>query len=728
MARKGVRTEIRRRLSNFDRRVARWVSDRRRQRFILEMIVGLVVGGHVHLTKIARAAAIAAGEKSRWAAVSFRWESRYNFLPGKKVFYRFHSRNKSRSTMNRRDFFQVAGIGAFATLAGRSPSRIVAAEPEPVKRLPARNEVPPEDTWDLSRLFVDDAAWDKAFDAWQKKFEGYAAFRGKLGERAEKLAECIEFDLDIERLGERLGVYAMLKVAEDQTNSRYQRMQGRFMQAASRAGEAASFIKPEILAVPAEKMNSFLDAPCLKPYRVMLERLLRYRPHTLGEKEEKLLAMQTEMAEAPSQIFRQLTDADMKFGTVKNERGETMELSHAGFMTLLHSPDREVRANAFHSYYAQYLGHQHTLASTLNAAVQRDVYYAKVRNYPSALEAALFPDRVPAAVYDNLIKTVHRHLPALYRYNDVRRRKMKLKDLHHYDTYVPILAHRQTRYSWDEAVNLIIEALAPLGKEYCDVLEKGLKGRWCDRYENRGKQSGAFSAGSYDGDPYILMNYQPEILDHVFTLAHEAGHSMHSYFSAKTQPFVYYDYTYFVAEVASTFNEELLCDFLLRRAKDKQERAYLLNRELDNIRLTIFRQTRFAEFEKLIHESVEAGEPLTLDRIKEFYHSLLERYFGPDFVIDPELDLECLRIPHFYRTFYVYKYATGMSAAIALAERVKNGGKAEVEAYLNFLKGGCSKDPLDLLRGAGVDMEQPQPIDAALQKFTRYVEELDSLI
>ena len=306
--------------------------------------------------------------------------------------------------------------------------------------------------------------------------------------------------------------------------------------------------------------------------------------------------------------------------------------------------------------------------------MQRDVYYARARNYPSALEAALFPDHVPLAVYDNLIASVHRHLPAVHRYYDVRRRKMRLRDIHHYDTYVPILAERQTRHTWNQAVAAVLAALEPLGSDYCAALERGLAGRWCDRYENRGKQSGAFSAGSYDADPYILMNYQPDVLDHVFTLAHEAGHSMHSLYSGKHQPYTYYHYTIFVAEVASTFNEQLLSRHLMARARDDQQRAFLVNRQIDAMRGTIIRQTMFAEFEKQIHASAESGEPLTVDRLKEIYRELLKLYFGPDFALDDELNLECLRIPHFYHAFYVYKYATGMSAALALADRVLNCG------------------------------------------------------
>jgi len=635
--------------------------------------------------------------------------------------------------MDRRGFLQTTGLTAVAALAARSSVAATDAKPETkkikgVKTLPDRAEVKVSDTWDLSALYPNDNAWEKAFLAWQDEFKGYAAFQGHLADSAEKLAECIKFDLDISRVADRLAHYADLKSCEDLSNGTYLRLMGRIAQAGSKASQASSFIRPEILAIPQAKMDEFLAQPALAPYKLMLTRILRFKPHTLSAGEERLLAMQSEMAGTADAVFSQLNNADMKFDVVENDKGERLELSHATFVALLSSPDRDVRENAFRTYYKQYAGHAHTLAASLNGSIQGDIYYAKARNFPSALDAALFPDVVPPTVYDNLLASVHRQLPALYRYYDLRRRKMHLKDLHHYDIYVPILSTRRVHHTWDEAVKVIMAALAPLGSEYCGVLRAGLEGRWCDRYENRGKRSGAFSAGSYDGKPYILMNYQPDVLDSVFTLAHEGGHSMHSHSSAKTQPYTYYNYVIFVAEVASTFNETLLSRHLLKNARDDKERAYLLNREIDSIKNTVFRQTMFAEFEKLAHASAEAGEPLTLDRFKEIYHGLLRLYFGPEFAIDKELDLECLRIPHFYRGFYVYKYATGMSAAIALANRVLGGGPKELNDYLGFLQGGCSKDPLDLLRGAGVDMEKPEPVNDALAHFADMVQELDSLI
>jgi oligoendopeptidase F len=549
-----------------------------------------------------------------------------------------------------------------------------------------------------------------------------------LGGSAKSLAACLEFDIQLDCVGERLGTYAFLKTAEDTANSVYQRMVGRYRNAASKAGQAASFIRPEIMAIPSATMKKFLAAKELAAHRISLERLLRYKPHTLTAGEEKLLAMQAEMSETANHVFRQLADADLKFGVVKNEKGQQVELSNATYSVFLHSPKRAVRQAAFHQYYAQYKGHENTLAAALAGSIERDVYYAKARGYSEALAGTLFHDNVPQAVYDNLIAAVHKHLPALYRYFELRRRKMKLPDIHHYDTYVPILSELETRHTWDQAVKVVANSLEPLGSDYCRVLSGGLNNGWCDRYPNQGKQSGAFSSGSFSGDPYIMMNYQPEVLDHVFTLTHEAGHSMHSYYSAKHQPYQYYNYTIFVAEVASTFNEQLLSRHLMEKARSEKERAYLINRDIDAIRGTIIRQTMFAEFEKIAHETVEAGEPLTVEKFKEIYRGLLTKYFGPDFVIDDELALECFRIPHFYRAFYVYKYATGLSAAIALSQRVVNGGRKELDDYLSFLKGGCSKFPLDLLRDAGVDMEKPGPVETALKHFGRLVDELDGLL
>ena len=597
-----------------------------------------------------------------------------------------------------------------------------------VKTLPARKNVAVGDTWDLASLFCSDAEWEEALGAWEKRIPGYEAFAGTLASSAERLAECLAFDLEMDREGDRIGTYAHLRASEDQAAPEAQRMVGRFQHVATRAGEKASFIRPEIMAIPTATLAGWLDLPVLADCRLLVERLVRTRPHVLSEREEKLLAMQGTFAGTASKVFRQLTDADMKFGVVSNGKGQQVELSNATFVTLLHDTSPEVRRTTFHQFYDQYQAHANTLAATLSGSNERDVYAARVRNYPSAVEAALFADNVPLAVYDQLIAAVRAHLPAVHRYYDLRKRVLGLQAIHHYDCYVPLVPELEQRHTWEQAVDVVVESLRPLGQDYCTRLEQGLRGRWCDRYPNKGKQSGAFSSGTYDSDPYILMNFQEEAIEHVFTLTHEAGHSMHTRMSSEAQPYQYSGYTIFVAEVASTFNEQLLTRLLLQRASSPQEKAAIISREIDSIRATIVRQTMFAEFERKSHASVEAGEPLTLERIRAIYRELLDAYFGPRFTIDAELELECLRIPHFYNAFYVYKYATGLAAAITLAKRVAEGGSAELAAYQAFLRGGCSKWPLDLLRDAGVDLEQPGPVATALTRFGELVDELDRLL
>lgn len=590
-----------------------------------------------------------------------------------------------------------------------------------------RSEVAAQDCWDLSSLYESVEGWEADFTKFEELIGGYQAFKGKLADGPAALAECLQFDMQVDRLAESLGTYAFLKTTEDQADSSAQALVGRFQSVAVKASQLASYIRPEILAIEPDQIEAYLASDELAEFRLVLERIARFRAHTLSDNEENLLAMQGEMAGTASSVFRSLNDADLKFGEIENEKGEQVALTNSTFSQFLISPNRELRKTAFHQYYDQFQAHENTLASTLAGSIHGDVYYAKARKYAGSLDAALFPDNVPADVYDNLIGSVRNHLPAVHNYLDFRRRSMKLDALHQYDTYVPILTDVKHEMSWDDAVSTVIDSLAPLGADYQNTLRGGLQGRWCDRYPNQGKQSGAFSCGTYSADPFILMNYKPSVLNDLFTLTHEAGHSMHSFYSASNQPFQYYNYTIFVAEVASTFNEQLLTHHLLKTSTDDRFKAYLLNHEVDSIRATIVRQTMFAEFEKITHEMAEAGEPLTVESFKTAYRELLVAYFGPDFVIDDQLDLECFRIPHFYRAFYVYKYATGLSAAIALSRRVLEGGPAELEAYFSFLRGGCSKDPLDLLRGAGVDMASPEPVETALTHFASLVKQLDEL-
>ncbi len=597
------------------------------------------------------------------------------------------------------------------------------------KTIPPRNKVRSADTWDLTKLCKSDAAWERGYKQLEGMVPRFEGFRGKLGSSAKTLRACCEFETEFSRLAEKLGVYAYLKSAEDVADSTYQGMVARYSYLATQAAEAASFVEPEIQAIPRKKMAAFLRSPLLKPYRFNLEKLLRFRPHILSAKEERVLAMQGEVAGTASKVFGQLNDADLTFGFVRDDKGRQVELTQGSFRSLLESPKRTVRRQSFQKFYTAYEAHANTIAATLSSSVLQDVYHARVRNFPSAREAALFGDKVPVAVYDSLIDAVHDNLETVYRYLDIRKKALGLRELRAYDTYAPMVKTAKVRIPYNDAVDTICEAVAPLGAAYVNTMRKGLlASRWVDRFENKGKRSGAFSYGCYDSPPYILMNYKEDVLDSMFTLAHEAGHSMHSLHSAKAQPYHYSHYTIFVAEVASTFNEQLLGKHLLGKAKTAKARARLINKEIDEIRGTIVRQTMFAEYEKLIHELAEQGQPLTVDVLREVYGGLLKQYFGSGLALDDVLSLEGLRIPHFYSAFYVYKYATGMSAAIALSQDVLHGGKAERERYLRFLGSGGSKYPLDQLRDAGVDMETPQPVAAAMERFRTLVDELERLV
>ena len=488
-----------------------------------------------------------------------------------------------------------------------------------------------------------------------------------------------------------------------------------------------SYFDPEIQAIPDERMAAFLQHPALAEFQVWLRKLLRFKPHVLSEKEERLLALQIESNQTAANAFSVLTDVDFDFGTIPTKEGPR-PLSHATFSTYLQSPDRELRRVAYERYYAKYEEHKTTLAVLYEGQVQLDRYAARVRNHAGARAMALFPDDMPVAVYDNLVATVHAGLPVLHRYYELRRRALSLAELHHYDVRVPLVADLTWHHTYDQAVDVVLEALAPLGEEYRRELARGLRGGWVDRYENKGKASGAFSYGSFAAEPYILMNFKEDLLDDVFTLAHEAGHSMHSFFSARANPFLHWHYTTFEAEVASTFNEQLLGRHLLGRAEAEAARAYLVNKEVDAIIGTLFRQTMFAEFETTTHALVESGTPLTIDGLRAEYRKLLACYFGPGVKLEATSDLEGLRIPHFYRAFYVYTYATGISAAIALADRVLAGGAAARDDYFAFLRSGGSRFPLASLALAGVDMSSPAPVAAAVARFAALVDELAALL
>lgn len=594
--------------------------------------------------------------------------------------------------------------------------------------VPTRAEIPERDKWDLSRLFTNVDKWKEDFRWVEQTYPRIKEWKGKLGAAPKNLADCLEFEKSLDLKIERLYHFASLQLAEDSANTDYLARVGQIQNLFTKIGEAFAFVVPEIQAIDDATFAKLIIDPVLADWRIKLQKVRRMRPHVLSEKEERILALGAAALDGYDDTFSQLTDVDMKFGALMDERGREKPLTQSSFSSFLVKRDAALRKRAFEQFYAEFQDHQYTLASSLAYSVKADVFRARARNYSSALEAALFPDDVPVSVYENLIKAVRANFSPLFRYFELRRRVLGLKELHHYDTYVPLVAEIESHISFDEAVDKVVSALQPLGKEYVDALRDGLRGRWCDRYETKGKRSGAFSSGSFSAPPYILMNYKEDVFADLYTLAHEAGHSMHTWFSQRSQKFQDYDYPIFLAEVASTFNEELLTHFLLEQTNDPKMRAYIINRQIDDIRGTLFRQTMFAEFEKVIHQIEERGDALTLDVFKAEYHKLLGAYFADNFVLDPQLDLECLRIPHFYGAFYVYKYATGISAAVSLAERVLKGEARAVDQYLGFLKSGGSKFPLETLKGAGVDMTTPAPIESTLHLFERRLGELEALL
>ena len=591
-----------------------------------------------------------------------------------------------------------------------------------------RDEVAVESQWDLTGLYSSDDVWASELTEFEAGIEKYASFAGTLAESALNLKACLEFDMNFSRQLEKLYTFAHLKNDEDKTNSLYQGNFEKVMRLVNEASQASSFIRSEIMSIPDDKMSAFLADKELEFYRFHLEQVLRYRDHTLSEKEEALLAASGEMGRGMRDVFDMLDNADLQLGEIEDENGETVALTHGNFQSLLQSYDRRVRQDAFNTYYKAYESHQYTYSTLLAGSIKKDLFYSRAKKFPSYRAKALFSENIPVEVYDNLIESVHQNLDPLYKYFDLRKRLLKLDELHMYDCSVPLVADMKWHMPFEKAVEEIQSALSPLGEEYVEQLTRGLSGdRWTDRYENKGKRSGAYSSGCYDSNPFILMNYREDNINSAYTLAHEAGHSMHSLYSRKNQPYLYSDYTIFVAEVASTFNEALLTRHFLSQDIAPDMRIYLICREIDNFRGTLYRQTMFAEFEHQVYKAMENHEPLTLEPFKKIYKDLLERYFGPAMVLDDCLSLECFRIPHFYFSFYVYKYATGISAAYALADRVTSGGETELNDYLGFLKSGGSKYPIDLLKSAGVDMLSPEPVRTALAKFSTLVDELEHL-
>jgi len=591
-----------------------------------------------------------------------------------------------------------------------------------------RSELAEADKWDLGAIYATDEDWEKDFKKVKELTEQLKGFEGKLKESGADLLAGLKLIDQISEILGRVFVYAKMKLDEDNTNSIYQALTDRAYSLSVFENSITAFVLPEILAIPAERLANFLQAePALKLYQHYLDEIVRMKEHILPAEQEQLLAKAGELAQAPDTIFGMLNNADIKFPIIKNEEDEEVELTKGRYIQFMESSNRRVRQEAFNALYNTYKGLKNTYAATLNANVKKNIFFANVRKYPSALEASLFEDNVSAEVYNQLISTIHKNIDLMHRYVAIRKKLLGLTELHMYDLYTPIVKETKIKVTYEKAKQQVLEGLAPLGEEYGALLQKAYTSRWIDVYENEGKTSGAYSWGSYGTSPYILLNYQDNVND-MFTLAHELGHSLHSYYSHENQPYVYSSYKIFVAEVASTLNEALLMDHLLKITTDKNEKLYYLNYYLEQFRTTVYRQAMFAEFEKLIHQQVEKGEALTADLLNKLYRDLNVTYYGEEIVVDELIDYEWARIPHLYMNFYVYKYATGFSAAVSLAKQILTEGEPAVQRYMEFLKSGGSNYPIKLLQKAGVDMNTAEPIQSALEVFREALEQMESLL
>lgn len=595
-------------------------------------------------------------------------------------------------------------------------------------KIPLRSEVPETDKWDLSSIYKSNLEWENALSEIPVLTEKVVQFKGKLCSCPETFLSALKAFEQAELKMETVYHYASLQHEADEDDSEATDREGRAMMAYTKMQSEISFMNPEILAIPEKSLKEWISAPEFKDYKIYVEKLMHFNSYTLSEKEERILSLQAQPAETAYNAFSVLENVDLnrQFGSV-NVNGEEKPLTQTTFTTLLKNQDRKVRETTYRQFYKKFEDFQNVISALYAGNVNQDVFRVRARGYDSCLQAALYGNKVPLSVYHNLIDCVHKNIKTLHEYYSLRKKIMGLQELRHYDVYVPLVKSVKMQHSYDESVEIIRNALAPLGTEYTERLCSGLKNGWVDRYENAGKRSGAFSSGSYIGDPYILLNYDENDIRDVFTMAHEGGHSMHSWYSVHNNPFLSYDYTIFEAEVASTFNEELVFEYLLKNAKTEDEKKYLLAMRADDILATLHRQTMFAEFELKTHELVENGTPLTATLLRKTYRELLEFYFGPEMHFEENSDMEGLRIPHFYNAFYVYKYATGISAALALARRVTSGGKKERDDYFEFLKSGGSRYPIESLRIAGVDMESTEPVQAACDTFKDIVEELKKL-
>lgn len=590
-----------------------------------------------------------------------------------------------------------------------------------------RKDIPLKDTWALEDLYATDADWEKALARMQARMPELSEFEGKLAQNGQTLCAFLALLEELDTQAESLGNYAMRRGDQDTRDANYQAMNGKFISAVTELSAGLSFATPEIMAIPEESLEGFYaDCPRLERYRRYLTDQRRKKAHTLSAAEERLLAAAAEMAGAPDSIYSSLLNADLTYPDAVDSEGKPHSLSQSTFVPLEESGDRVLRKSAYENLYHTLNGMRNTAAGLLDAQNKQQKFYATARKYSSAREAALDGTNVPLSVYDNLIEAVHRNLDKMHRYVRLRKKLLGVDQLHFYDIYTPLVQDLNKSIPYEQAKQTVYDALHPLGEDYRKILKEGFDNRWIDVYENRGKRTGAYSAGT-KVHPYVLLNYTGS-LDSEFTLAHEMGHALHSYLSNKHQNPIDSDYVIFVAEVASTCNEALLMEYLLKRTRDKKERAYLINYFLDQFKGTIYRQVMFAEFEKTIGQMVDAGQTLTADVLCAEYRRLAELYYGPDMEVDEEIAIEWARIPHFYYDYYVFQYATGYAAAIALSRRILSEGEPAVKDYLGFLSGGCSKSPIDLLKGAGVDMTGPQPVNDALALFGELLDEMESLM
>ena len=592
-----------------------------------------------------------------------------------------------------------------------------------------RQQVPVEETWNLETIYSSDEAWESDFQALKEKVPALIGFKGRLGESAETLYEALQLRDDLSRQLHKLYTYAHMRYDEDTANSHYQALNDRAGSLASQVSAQLAFMTPELISIEENQIETFMEQnESLRVYRHAFDELALERPHVLTEAEESILAQAGDVLGQSSSTFGMLNNADLKFPKVKNEKGEEVELTHGRYITFLESADRSVREGAFKAMYGTYAQYLNTFASTLSGSVKKDNFYATVRKFESARQSALHHNAIPESVYDGLVEAVNERLDLLHRYVALRKRALGLDELHMYDLYTPLVKDVEMKVSYEEAKQWMVDGLAPLGEEYVQIVKDGLESRWVDVRETRGKRSGAYSSGAYDTQPFILMNWQDNV-NNLFTLAHEFGHSVHSHYTRTSQPYPYGDYSIFVAEVASTTNEALLNDHLLKTRTAKEERLYLLNNQLETFRGTLFRQTMFAEFEHMIHQAAQEGVSLTPEYLNETYLELNKRYFGDEIVIDEEISYEWARIPHFYYNYYVYQYATGISASAALSQQIMEEGEPAVRRYIdNFLKAGSSDYPIEVLKAAGVDMTTKEPVLKALDQFEAVLDEMESLL